>query len=172
MFCVSFFIVMSCAASTLRNVCERGKGQRPPPLKVCAATFLIVGSGTCGNVLAWPPALRCLRDLPCARLHKGLGAGPVTKTHGFRVLFVCICCSTSRHTFPSEAGAGIASRGRGKEERAEARNVPDIHVAYMFMGDGKEGSTLALLVAERETMPKAVYWSLETSWCRQTTNPH
>ena len=52
-------------------------------------------------------------------------------------------------------------RGRGKEEECKRveegdRAVPEVHLDYMFMGEEKEGSTLAFLVArERET--KAVF---------------
>ena len=47
--------------------------------------------------------------------------------------------------------------GRGGEEDCrktmeEERQVPEVHLDYMFMGDEKEGKTLAFLVArERET---------------------
>ena len=47
--------------------------------------------------------------------------------------------------------------GRGREEDCrksmeEERQVPEVHLDYMFMGDEKEGKTLAFLVArERET---------------------
>ena len=46
--------------------------------------------------------------------------------------------------------------GRGREDcrksMEEERQVPEVHLDYMFMGDEKEGKTLAFLVArERET---------------------
>ena len=60
---------------------------------------------------------------------------------------------------------------RGREEdcrqtmEEERQEVPEFHLDYMFMGDEKEGKTLALLVSrERET--RAV---LSTVVSRQTT---
>ena len=60
--------------------------------------------------------------------------------------------------------------GRGREEDSrklmeEERHVPEVHLDYMFMGDEKEGKTLAFLAArKRET--KAV---LSTLVPRKTT---
>ena len=62
----------------------------------------------------------------------------------------------------------ITERGREEDCRQtmeEERQVPEFHLACMFMGDEKEGKTLALLVSrERET--RAV---LRTVVSRQTT---
>ena len=44
--------------------------------------------------------------------------------------------------------------GRGREEDCrktmeEERQVPEVHLDYMFMGDEKEGKTLALFLQEK-----------------------
>ena len=58
--------------------------------------------------------------------------------------------------------------GRGREEDCrktveEERQVPEVHFDYMFMGDEKEGNTLAFLVArESETRtPLTRQWQKE-----------
>ena len=62
--------------------------------------------------------------------------------------------------FPSQSWFGHCVRGQGKRDGlpqyGPGRNVPEIHVGYMFMGEEKEGSTLVLLVA-RERMTNAVF---------------
>ena len=60
--------------------------------------------------------------------------------------------------------------GRGREEDCrksmeEERQVPEVHLDYMFMGDEKEGKTLAFLVA-RDRKTRAV---LSTGVPRKTT---
>ena len=50
-------------------------------------------------------------------------------------------------------------RGREEDYRKtmeEERRVPEVYLDYMFMGDGKEGKTLAFLVGRRE--PCSVQW--------------
>ena len=53
----------------------------------------------------------------------------------------------------------LMERGREEDCRKrmeERRRVPEVHLDYMFMGDGKEGKTLAFLVVRRESC--SVQW--------------
>ena len=71
--------------------------------------------------------------------------------------------------------------GRGREEDCrksmeEERQVPEVHLDYMFMGDEKEGKTLAFLVArERETravLSTVVPRKTTGEWiCRRLNSP-
>ena len=59
--------------------------------------------------------------------------------------------STRLYAVPSRAGADTASEADGEKyygrAAAEERYIPEIHAYDMFMGEEREGSTLALLVA-------------------------
>ena len=65
--------------------------------------------------------------------------------------------------FRSWCGHRIKGRGRAEDcrkETEEERRVPEVHLDYTFMGDEKEGKTVAFFVA-RETETKV--------WCRGPT---
>ena len=55
----------------------------------------------------------------------------------------------------------IMERGREEDCRKsmeEERQVPEVHLDYMFMGDEKEGKTLAFLVARERRELCSVRW--------------